>query len=84
MLSLYVKYKVMRKTKQINGSEVDKVPLFFEQLLVMLMITPYCTSAFLASETTAADSGLYRARDPARTCIQGKEKKTHLLELVIL
>lgn len=31
------------------------------------------TSAFLASETTAAESGLYRARDPARTYAKKRE-----------
>lgn len=32
------------------------------------------TSAFLASETTAAESGLYRARDPARTYCKEERK----------
>lgn len=32
------------------------------------------TSDFLTSETTAAESGLYRARDPARTCREAENK----------
>lgn len=33
------------------------------------------TSAFLLSDTTAADSGLYRARDPARTYVEGRRRE---------
>lgn len=31
------------------------------------------TSALLLSDTTAAESGLYSALDPARTCVRGGE-----------
>lgn len=31
------------------------------------------TSALLPSDTTAAESGLYSALDPARTCVRGEK-----------